>query len=194
MLKRTIAIVLAGLLAGWMILWLIKPPGSSTVPSSSPVPAARPAASGEKVANVPGSAALPSINAGPPARTNNGRSPGTGDVRAGQSTPVGALEFTNLPPDAVMENLRLVFRSYQNALGGNPVGHNKEITHALNGGNFKQTRFLNEEDGMRLNANGELIDSWGTPFFFHQLSGTEMEIRSAGPDKVMWTGDDLLAR
>jgi len=36
------------------------------------------------------------------------------------------------------------------------------------------------------------VDPWGTPYFFHQLSGKEMEIHSAGPDKMMWTADDLV--
>jgi hypothetical protein len=35
-----------------------------------------------------------------------------------------------------------------------------------------------------------MCDRWGTPYFFHQVSKTEMEIRSAGPDRRMWTGDD----
>ncbi|PWU14140.1 MAG: hypothetical protein C5B50_17870 [Verrucomicrobia bacterium] len=78
--------------------------------------------------------------------------------------------------------------------GGNPVGTNQEITQALNGDNPKQINFLNPDAGMRVNALGELIDAWGTPYFFHQLSATEMEIRSAGPDKVMWTGDDLVTK
>jgi len=75
--------------------------------------------------------------------------------------------------------------------GGNPVGTNPEITKALNGENPKQVNFLGR-DGNRVNGNGELIDAWGTPYFFHQLSATQMEIRSAGPDKIMWTGDDLV--
>ena len=54
--------------------------------------------------------------------------------------------------------------------------------------------FLNADDGLRVNADGELVDPWGTPYFFHQLSGTEMEIHSAGPDKKMWTDDDLVAK
>ena len=41
-----------------------------------------------------------------------------------------------------------------------------------------------------INARGELCDRWGTPFFFHQLSGSQMEIRSAGPDRKLWTPDD----
>jgi len=39
-----------------------------------------------------------------------------------------------------------------------------------------------------------LVDAWGTPYFFHQLAAMEMEIRSAGPDKVMWTADDLVIK
>jgi len=49
-------------------------------------------------------------------------------------------------------------------------------------------------DGLRINAKGELVDYWGTPFFFHQLSGTQMEIHSAGPDRQMWTGDDIVIK
>ena len=75
--------------------------------------------------------------------------------------------------------------------GGNPVGTNVEITRALNGDNPRHVHFL---DGARLNDQGELIDDWGTPYFFHQLSGQQTEIRSAGPDKQMWTSDDLVIR
>ena len=78
--------------------------------------------------------------------------------------------------------------------GGNPVGTNREITRALNGDNPGHVVFLKAEDGMRLNENGELVDNWGTPFFFHQLSGVEMEIHSAGPDRKMWTPDDLVIK
>ncbi len=77
--------------------------------------------------------------------------------------------------------------------GGNPVGSNEEITRALNGDNPKQVKFL-KPDGNRVNEQGELVDPWGTPYFFHQLSGKEMEIRSAGPDRKMWTEDDLVTR
>jgi hypothetical protein len=90
--------------------------------------------------------------------------------------------------------MRSVFRQYQARFGGNPVGTNLEITRALNGGNAGQVIFLNPEDGMRLNDQGELIDNWGTPFFFHQLSATRMEIHSAGPDRRMWTADDLVVQ
>jgi hypothetical protein len=105
-----------------------------------------------------------------------------------------APDFSEPAPAAVMENLRGAFRLYSSRFGGNPVGTNPEITKALSGGNPKQAVFLQAEDGLRVNDRGELIDPWGTPFFLHQLSGAEMEIHSAGPDRVLWTGDDLVTK
>ena len=122
--------------------------------------------------------------------------PGASSVSSTAPPPLVSFapEFTNLPPETVLENMRTVFHSYASMFSGNPVGTNPEITAALDGNNRKQAHFLSEADGQRINSRGELIDSWGTPYFFHQLSGTEMEIHSAGPDKVMWTTDDLVIK
>jgi len=102
------------------------------------------------------------------------------------------LEYSNLAPELVLDNVRSAIHNYGSMFNGNPVGVNSEITSQLNGHNPKQANFIRPEDGMRMNDRGELIDPWGTPYFFHQLSGTEMQIRSAGPDKIMWTADDLV--
>lgn len=89
--------------------------------------------------------------------------------------------------------MQKTIRLYGSTFGGNPVGTNPEITRQLQGENPKRINFL-KPDGNRVNSNGELVDPWGTPYFFHQLSGTEMEIHSAGPDRRMWTADDLVTR
>ncbi len=72
---------------------------------------------------------------------------------------------------------------------GNPVGENHEITAALTGANPVQFVFISPRH-RAINARGELCDRWGTPFRFHQVSGTQMEIRSAGPDRTFATPDD----
>jgi hypothetical protein len=108
---------------------------------------------------------------------------------AGEPQP---LEYTNLAPDIVLDNVRHAIHDYGAAFGGNPVGVNSEITSQLDGANPKHINFIQANAGMRINEKGELIDPWGTPYFFHQLSGAEMEIHSAGPDKIMWTADDLV--
>ncbi len=95
-------------------------------------------------------------------------------------------------PGDIAEDLNAVdgtIRNFQDVHGENPVGSNAEITAALLGNNLKQIK-LELPTGSRLNSESEMCDRWGTPYFFHQVSKTEMEIRSAGPDRQMWTGDD----
>jgi hypothetical protein len=122
---------------------------------------------------------------------------GAGSAAAVANAPAGPaspLQFTNFEPATVLENVSRAVRQYGDMFGGNPVGNNVEITAALAGANPKHINFLNAEAGMRVNENGEMVDPWGTPYFFHQLSGHEMEIRSAGEDRKMWTPDDLVTR
>lgn len=92
--------------------------------------------------------------------------------------------------DAI-DNLEFAFRDHATALGGNPVGTNAEITAALRGDNAKQLK-LEIPEGSTVNDHGELCDPWGTPWFFHQLGGTRMEIRSAGPDRDIYSDDDFV--
>lgn len=95
-------------------------------------------------------------------------------------------------PGDITEDLSAVdsaIRNFQAVHGENPIGSNAEITSALLGNNLKQLK-LEVPAGSHVNAEGQMCDRWGTPYFFHQVSATEMEIRSAGPDRKMWTGDD----
>jgi hypothetical protein len=45
-----------------------------------------------------------------------------------------------------------------------------------------------------LNARGQLVDRWGSPLFFHVRDVSRIDLRSAGPDREMWTADDLHRR
>jgi hypothetical protein len=92
-----------------------------------------------------------------------------------------------------MQGISLMLRDYRTLFHGNPVGSNAEIMQRLMGSNPKHAR-LGPPQGERLNEQGELIDRWGTPYFFHQQSATEMEIHSAGPDKILGTADDIVVR
>lgn len=101
----------------------------------------------------------------------------------------------NVPGADIRADLRVVdeiFFAFQTATHGqNPFGENHEITAALTGANKLGYAFI-PRDHPAINAAGELCDRWGTPFFFHQISGTRMEIHSAGPDRKMWTDDDAV--
>jgi hypothetical protein len=97
----------------------------------------------------------------------------TADIRADLRVVAGIVDTfrTNFPRD------------------GNPVGSNADITAALTGNNRLQLALI-PPDHPAIKA-GQLCDRWGTPFFFHAESAVKMEIRSAGPDKKMWTDDDV---
>ncbi len=92
-----------------------------------------------------------------------------------------------------LDKVRHMVRDYHTLMGENPVGTNAEIMQALMGGNSRQAT-LGPAEGQQLNGKGELVDFWGTPYFFHQLSADKMEIHSAGPDKIMGTADDLVVK
>jgi hypothetical protein len=97
-------------------------------------------------------------------------------------------------PQTALQNVRRAVHQYGEMFGGNPVGTNPEITSQLSGDNPKHINFISPQPGAHIDAEGELVDEWGTPYFFHQISGSEMEIHSAGPDKIMWTSDDLVVK
>jgi hypothetical protein len=135
-----------------------------------------------QASQVPPTTAIPVIPT--PARTNE--APTAALLPPGSATEPPAASFD------ISEDLSAVdsaIRNFQAALGENPIGSNAEITGALLGNNLKQIK-LEIPAGSQLDGEGQMCDRWGSPYFFHQISGTEMEIRSAGPDRVMWTGDD----
>ena len=92
-----------------------------------------------------------------------------------------------------LDKVSLMLRDYRTRMGENPTGTNAEIMKAVMGGNPKKAQ-LGPPEGQQVNGNGELVDRWGTPYFFHQMSKSDMEIRSAGPDRKMWTDDDVVGR
>lgn len=172
--------------------------GKQTLPVSAPaVPPGllKPAASQHAVvSNVPPSGNLPQtpIPAG-------GRPPAP-PAAAPLSSPAAPVTPPSPPePDVVakavieVDKVGLMLRDYRTLMGENPVGPNAEIMKAVMGGNTKKAR-LGPPEGQQINGNGELMDRWGTPYFFHQESRTNMEIRSAGPDRKMWTEDDIIGR
>ena len=114
-------------------------------------------------------------------------------AQAGQLIPASA-QVADLPPATVLANVRHAVRQYGQMFGGDPVGTNPEITRQLLGDNPRHINFIDPSAGMRVNADGVLVYAWGTPYFFHQLSGSDMEIHSAGPDKIMWTSDDIVIK
>lgn len=103
-----------------------------------------------------------------------------------------ALGAKQTRPEAEPKIVHEILNSYLRYFGGYPAGEsNQQIMYALLGANREKLPFI-PSDHPRINQQGELIDAWGTPFFFHQNSRTSMEVRSAGPDRLLYTDDDLV--
>jgi hypothetical protein len=86
-----------------------------------------------------------------------------------------------------------VFNSYREAFGSYPTGEdNAQLMRALLGANPGK-RMLFPRENPRLSAAGELLDGYGTAYFFHQISSQEIEVRSAGVDREFYTPDDVVA-
>ncbi|MBL9182193.1 MAG: hypothetical protein JNN17_08635 [Verrucomicrobiaceae bacterium] len=86
----------------------------------------------------------------------------------------------------VFSNLRLLVKSDAPFR----MGANEEFAAALMGRNAAKEVFLMGPHAC-LNAKGQLVDRWGSPLFFHVRDRDRIDIRSAGPDREMWTADDL---
>ncbi len=188
--KRTVLLLA---IVGGVLIWNFNRAPDHTPPAEAPL-------SSPKVASSPSPAAVetpppdtaavpvPPVTAPPAAVLPV---PATGIPSPAKVLPGSVNEIPAAPED-ISEDLSAVdsaIRNFQAVLGENPIGSNAEITAALLGNNLKQIK-LEVPAGSQLNGEGEMCDRWGTPYFFHQVSATEMEIRSAGPDRRMWTGDD----
>lgn len=102
----------------------------------------------------------------------------------------------NAPSSTIARDLDVVQQLFENWRSnfpreGNPVGENADITAALMGDNPLKLALI-PKGHRAVNERGELCDRWGTPFRFHQISGTQMEVRSAGPDRKFATDDDAV--
>lgn len=90
-----------------------------------------------------------------------------------------------------LSTIELLLSTYGRNHGGHPTGENDEITAALLGKNAKRVAYL-EKGGAYVDKSGRLIDRWGTPYYFHSLTATQTELRSAGPDREIFTKDDVV--
>ncbi|HEX7654664.1 MAG TPA: hypothetical protein VF607_14240 [Verrucomicrobiae bacterium] len=182
-MKKFVILSIGLLLLLVLVIWLPGSGGKRTAPASS---RAAPFASSTK-----------SVPAPPPAAVAAPTAPVAPLASRAGALAMETLQVSNgvaLPPATVLDNARVAIHNYCATFGENPVGNNAEITAALRGNNPRQVQFIPPDSGLQVNALGELVDGYGTPFFFHQLSGTVMEIRSAGQDRKLWTFDDQVVR
>ena len=72
-----------------------------------------------------------------------------------------------------------------------PLGDNADLAAALTGRNLRRIVFI-PADHPAL-GDGLLLDRWSTPYHFHARAADAIDARSAGPDRVLFTADDLVS-
>ena len=124
-------------------------------------------------------------------------SPASKPIKEVVLMPVARIASSLNSPETDVEQdlstLEMILREYRRQYQGNPSGENIEISAALMGDNDRGLGFIPRLGRNQINAQGELIDRWSTPYFFHVESSTEMEIRSAGQDGEFYTEDDAVS-
>jgi hypothetical protein len=101
-----------------------------------------------------------------------------------------SLHAPESPPEDDLRIIESFLQTYSKAKGGHPIGENADITAALTGSQGHRGRVF--PPAHRTIREGQLVDRWGTPLWFHPNSGHQMEIRSAGPDRQLFTADDIV--
>lgn len=92
-----------------------------------------------------------------------------------------------------IQTVVMLLEEYRRAFGAMPMGEqNDEIVRRLQGENPRGIAVL-PKTHPNLSTEGELLDRWGTPYRFHPESAWLTTVRSAGPDRTMWTHDDILS-
>lgn len=101
-----------------------------------------------------------------------------------------ALNREDESPEQNLQAVEQILYMFRQGFGENPVGQNEDVVAALLGDNSKHAAYLPKD--CPAIKNGKLVDRWGTPWWFHPVSGRHMEIRSAGPDRNLFTSDDIV--
>ncbi len=72
-----------------------------------------------------------------------------------------------------------------------PIGGNEDFSAALRGENPNREVFVRAGNPV-FSPAGLLIDRWGSPVIVHPEAWRQLELRSAGPDRIPYSDDDLI--
>jgi hypothetical protein len=103
-------------------------------------------------------------------------------LNAREGTPQRDLE--------ILREVLLAFTTTLKAQNLPPLGDNIDVTAALTGKNPRNLVVL-PANHPSIDSKGRLLDRWGTPYHFHARSADTFDLRSAGPDKLLFTPDDV---
>ncbi len=85
----------------------------------------------------------------------------------------------------MLESVFLIMKDRMPSFSGN-----QELVMILQGRATGGMKFLSTSFSY-IDRDGQLLDRWHRPLFFHQIRGPVIDVRSAGPDGIMWNEDDV---
>lgn len=121
-----------------------------------------------------------------PAAAASGPAPGMRDI-AGYAAP-GGSDQTDV---SLLARSAAAFLTLNKQAIERPLSANEEWSAALRGQRPGTARWF-EDAAPVFDASGVIVDRHGTPVHFHAMGNQSWEIRSAGPDRRLYTKDDAV--
>ena len=118
-----------------------------------------------------------------------------GDSSSEGSPLADELNSPNHPAEEDVEIVRQLIGQYLTAMQrrpGPPIGDDRDLVRVLTGKNPLRAVVISPTH-RAIDREGRLLDRWGTPYHLHPLDATAISVRSAGPDRRLFTPDDLVA-
>jgi hypothetical protein len=118
-------------------------------------------------------------------------------VPAAATGPESLLDGYADPATPPVEDLRKIQRlatAYFSVIKDStrfPIGGNEDFAAALRGENANREVYVRPGNPV-FGADGRLIDRWGSPLIVHPEAWRQIELRSAGPDRIPYNDDDLI--
>ncbi|BCX46220.1 hypothetical protein HAHE_01280 [Haloferula helveola] len=85
-----------------------------------------------------------------------------------------------------VEGMLLLFKGLDTRL----IATNRQLSDFITGANPERLAYLDRSHPV-FDGEGRMADRWGSPIVIHPLGTGLLELRSAGPDRVAYTEDDL---
>jgi len=187
-LSLRLALLATALGLGAALVWLLMASPRSGVPSSPAPPVESHSAQSPAAARSSTSSALsfkPKATEDDPA-----------DAPQEDVSPLAPeLNSDRFPAQHDVDVLHTLLRQYLRRLGRRealPIGNDSDLAKVLGGQNPMKYATL-PANHPAFSPDGRLRDRWGTPYFVHPVAPGSFEIRSAGPDRKLFTSDDLIA-
>ena len=129
----------------------------------------------------------------PPAASREIKPLPQAEPTASESLLVGYAE-PSTPPIEDLQKIHRVGIGYFSLIKDTqrfPIGGNEDFSAALQGENPNREIFIRRDHPV-FSAAGLLIDRWGSPLIVHPQAWRQLELRSAGPDRIPYNQDDLI--